>query len=142
MTAIAFVRSPKAAPVRLPARTLSLYGAVVLAAGAGILVAARQSGASDAMEWQLALLLRFMAVVKMAMVAGALGVAHWRLRDPGSAGTVLGLVAATALMAVAPGLIWSCRHIILGASCFHLGLLAYLVIAWRDGRGSWPVRRA
>ena len=140
MTDLPYVRSRGAArPWRL-SWTVVLYAAVLLAGAVGVLAAPRVDDQPGAMEWQLALL-RFMVLVKAAMVVGAVGLAHWRLRAPIGGAMACGLVAATATMALAPGLIWSLTYIILGAGCFHAGLLAYLVIAWRDGRLRLPARR-
>ena len=141
MTDLSYVRYLGAARSRRVPWTVVLYGAVLLAGTAGVLVAVRTGDKSGSMEWQLSLLLRFMALVKAAMVVGALGLAHWRLRAPIDIATACGLVVATATMALAPGLIWSPPHIILGAACFHAGLLAYLVIAWRDGGMRLSARR-
>jgi hypothetical protein len=122
--------------------TSGLDVAVLLAAGAGVIVAARAGDQTGSIEWQLALLMRFMVLVKAAMVIAAFALAHWRLRTPIGGVAAAGLVAATAMMALAPGLIWSMRHIVLGAACFHAGLIAYLVVAWRDGSVRLPARRA
>ena len=93
------------------------------------------------MEWQLVFLLRFMALMKGAMVLGALGLTRWRLRRPASDRLAIGYAAALAAMAMAPGLIWSLAAIAPGAACFHAGLLLFLLLAWRDD-GALPTRRA
>ena len=143
MTDLSYVRSLAATSRQRRRVTWSviLYAAVLFAGGAGILTAARGGGSSGAMEWQLTLLLRFMVLIKAAMVLGAVALAQWRLRASISDAMAIGLVAATATMALAPGLIWSMHHIILGAACFHAGLLAYLLLAWRDGSVRLPARR-
>ena len=143
MTDSAYVRS-LAATSRQRRRlswSVILYAAVLFAGGAGLAVAARGGGSSGAMEWQLILLLRFMVLIKTAMVVGAVALAQWRLRASISDAMAFGLAAATATMALAPGLIWSMHYIIQGAVCFHAGLLAYLVLAWRDGSVRLPARR-
>ena len=93
------------------------------------------------MEWQLVFLLRFMALVKGAMVLGALGLTQWRLRRAASDRLALGYAAALAAMAMAPGLIWSLAEIAPGAACFHAGLLLFLLLAWRDDAIVLPTRR-
>ncbi len=127
-------------------RAALLYAAVG-AAGLGGFVAGRWAGrwagsGSEGMEWQLVFLLRFMALVKGAMVLGALGLTQWRLRRPASDRLALGYGVALAAMALAPGLIWSLDAIALGAACFHAGLLVFFVLAWRDDAVALPTRRA
>ena len=125
---------------RLP-RAALLYAAVGTAGVAGYLAGRWASAETGGMEWQLVLLLRFMAAVKGAMVLGALGLTQWRLRRPISNGLAAGYGLALAAMAAAPGLIWSLAEIAPGAACFHAGLLAYLVLAWRDDAVRLPTRR-
>ena len=135
------VSHARPAVARLPRAGL-LYAAVG-AAGLGGLVAGRWVGSGgEGMEWQLVFLLRFMALVKGAMVLGALGLTQWRLRRPASDRLALGYGVALATMALAPGLIWSLAAIAPGAACFHAGLLAFLVLAWRDDAVALPTRRA
>ena len=123
-------------------RAALLYAAVG-AAGLGGFVAGRWAGSgSEGMQWQLVFLLHFMALVKGAMVLGALGLTQWRLRRPASDRLALGYGVALAAMALAPGLIWSLDAIALGAACFHAGLLLFLVLAWRDDVVALPTRRA
>ena len=137
MSDLSVVHAPSA--LRVP-RAALLYAAVGGAGLAGLLVGrALESGSGD-MEWQLVLLLRFMAVVKGAMVVGALALVQWRLRRPASARLALGYAAALTTMALAPGLIWSLAAIAPGAACFDAGLLLYLVLAWRDDAVALPKR--
>ena len=110
-----------------------LYVAGLVAGGIGATSAIMHGAEAHGIEWQLALLMRFMAGVKALMVVGALRLTHWRLLRPIGAPLATGYVAGIALMALAPGLIWSMDHIVAGAACFHAGLLLYLVLAWRDG---------
>ncbi|MBE7220046.1 MAG: hypothetical protein INR64_16370 [Caulobacteraceae bacterium] len=124
---------------RLPRATL-LYAVVGGAGLAGLLAGRWLQGGPGDMEWQLVLLLRFMAVVKGAMALGALALVQWRLRQPASARLALGYVVALAPMALAPGLIWSLAAIAPGAACFHAGLLLFLVLTWRDDGVSLPTR--
>lgn len=118
--------------LRTPAVAHVLYPTVALAAGAGLLLGRPASTDVSGFEDKLVLLLRFMAVMKALMVAGAVALTHWRLRAPVSERIALGYVAALGLMAAAPGLIWSLGHIAAGAALFHAGLFAFLVIAWRE----------
>ena len=133
--------SSAGASARMSRATL-LY-AVVGAAGVAGFAAGRWAGVEIGdMEWQLVFLLRFMALVKAAMVLGALGLTQWRLRRPASDRLALGYGAALAAMALAPGLIWSLAAIAPGAACFHAGLILFLVLAWRDEVIALPARRA
>ncbi len=112
----------------------ALAAAVILAT-----VAAFAAGRDAASAWavqasgpELTQLLRFMAVVKLGMALGASGLAWWRLGNPLSAGLALSYLAACALMAAAPGLIWSMGHVVLGAVLFHAGFALLLLLGWAD----------
>jgi hypothetical protein len=133
MTDLTFVRSTPSVPDSTRSRPwiALLYAAALVAGGTGIAVAATVEPSASS-EWQLALLLRFMAVLKAAMVLGAVGLTHWRLRQPIGDALFAGYVTCLSLMLVAPGLIWSLQHIALGAALFHAGLLGFLLLAWRD----------
>ena len=127
--------------VRLP-RAALLYAAVGAAGLAGVLAGRWLQSGSGGMEWQLALLLRFMAVLKGAMALGAVALVQWRLRRPTSDRLALGYAAALVPMALAPGLIWSLAAIASGAACFHAGFLLFLILAWRDDGVALPSRAA
>lgn len=143
MTDLPYLHARAAAP-RL-AWPAILYAAVGTAGVAGVaagLLAGRLAGHGPGdMEWQLALLLRFMAIVKGAMALGALALTQWRLRRPISPRLAAAYTVALAAMALAPGLIWSLAEIVPGAVAFHAGLLLFLVLAWRDGAVALPPRR-
>lgn len=125
---------------RVP-REVLIYAAVGGAGLAGVLVGRwLQAGTGD-MEWQLVLLLRFMAVVKGAMALAALALVQWRLRRPASTRLALGYAAALVPMILAPGLIWSLAAIAPGAALFHAGFILFLVLAWRDDAVALPSRR-
>jgi hypothetical protein len=73
-----------------------------------------------------------MAVLKLgAAVAGAT-LAYWRLGSPVSSGLAAALIAASAFMAAAPGLIWSNIHVGVGALLFYIGLFTFLGSALKD----------
>lgn len=112
-------------------RVLLLYAATAGAAALGLTLAAR-GAAPEGIERPLVLLLRFMAVVKAAMALGALALTHWRVRRPISPAIASGYVGAIAAMLVATGVIWSLRHVGFGAVLFHVGLFAFLGLAWKD----------
>ncbi len=101
--------------------------------GAGALALTTQAGPHDP---ELAMLLRFMAVVKAAMALGAAALAGWRFGSPVRPALGLGYVAGTASMAAGAGLIWQLGHIGAGALLVHGGLLALAGLAWLD-RAGW-----
>ena len=147
MTDLSQIHAPTARrPIIVPRRKplpwpVLLYAGVAVAGTAGFVAGRATAGDASGMEWQLAVLLRFMAAVKGLMVLGALGLTQWRVRAPASGALALAYGAALALMAAGPGLIWSLSHIAVGAAAFHAGLLLYLVLAWRDGAVRLPTRR-
>ncbi len=83
-------------------------------------------------EPTLLVLIRFMAVAKLAMAVGAFALVHWRARRIVPPGLALAYAVATCLMLASPGLIWSLAHIGLGALAFHAGLILFLGGAWVD----------
>ena len=107
---------------------------VVLAVAVAF-VAAQDATSARAVESagpELTRLLRFMAVVKAVLAAGAIGLVWWRSAHPATRRAMLGYVAACFLMAVAPGLIWSMGHVAMGAILFHAGLALLLLVCWTD----------
>jgi hypothetical protein len=107
-------------------------GAAVVAAGALGFMGGGDGGAGS----DLLVLLRFMAGVKAAMALGAVALVAWRMGAPVGVGTAAAYVAASALMAAGPGLIWDMQHVALGAMAVHGGLSALLVVGWMD-RAGW-----
>ncbi len=77
-------------------------------------------------------LLRGMAAIKAFMALGALGAVIWRLRLPTPAGWVAAYALAGAAMAAGPGLIWAIAPLAAGAAFLHAGLIATLILLWRD----------
>jgi len=112
-----------------PALLLWLVAGFAGAAGLAIGL----SGGAAPIDTELVPLLRFMAVIKACMAIGAAGLVHWRLRRPAELPLLAPLFGSTALMMVAPGLIWGLKNLILGAVLFHAGLIAFLIAAARDG---------
>jgi hypothetical protein len=80
----------------------------------------------------LARLLRAMAAIKMLLAACAGAAVWWRLGVPARAGWLAGYAAAASALAAGPVLIWSLTHIGLGALLLHGGLLANILLLWRD----------
>ena len=77
-------------------------------------------------------LLRAMAGMKALAAAGLVVAVLWRLAEPVSWPWLAGYALACAAMAVGPGLIWEMVHLPLGALLLHGGLLATVVLLWRD----------
>lgn len=107
---------------------------LLLAAGATGCALGSLGHATAAPEASLALLLRFMAVLKAGAAVGAAALLHWRLRTPVTGGIGAGYLVALAAMALAPGLIASLHHVAAGALVFHAGLFGFLVLALADDR--------
>jgi hypothetical protein len=89
-------------------------------------MALQQDGAS------LTRLLRFMAGLKALLAACAAASVVWRLGAAASLGWFGAYALACAAMAAGPVLIWSLVHVGLGALLLHGGLLAVIVLLWRD----------
>jgi hypothetical protein len=77
-------------------------------------------------------LLRAMAAIKM-LIAGMAGAAvYWRLGSPVGVVRFGAYLAAGGAMAAGPGLIWAMSHVGAGALLLHGGLLATILLLWRD----------
>ena len=118
---------------RLSARSL-LAAAVVLGTVVGLYATphATSAAAITAAGPELVRLLRGMALLKLALVAGAAWFAGWRLRFPARPPLAAAYVASLGVMAAGPGLIWSMAHVVLGAALLHISLAILLVLFWRD----------
>jgi hypothetical protein len=117
----------------LAARTL-LAGIVVAACVAGFMVtgtvaAAHAAGLAGA---DLTRLLRAMAAIKALAALAVTGAVLWRLGAAAAPGWLAAYTLACSAMAVAPGLIWDMAHVGAGALLLHGGLLAALLLLWRD----------
>ena len=131
MTDLSFRGTTLARP-RAVSPVVALYTAMTATGAVGILLGQADAAGGGAFEPMLLLLLRFMAATKFAGVIGAALLVHWRLRRATPRRLAVGYVVAVAIMAVAPGLIWSLSHVGLAAALFHIGLLAFLLLAWKD----------
>ena len=120
------------------ARTLSmrhvLAAVLLLAAAAGYLATPAADAARAVAQAgpELTQLLRMMALLKLAFVAGAAAAVQWRLRYFTPPLLAAGYLASMAAMAAAPGLIWSMAHVVAGAVLLHGGLALVAVLFWRD----------
>ena len=124
-----------AAPVWSPAAArlsiIVVIGAAVLVSlsvtpGEASRLATAQAGAD------LVRLMRFMAALKGLMAACAAAAVLWRLAVPVSPGWLAAYALACGAMVAGPGLIWSMTLVGTGALLLHGGLLATIVLLWRD----------
>jgi hypothetical protein len=104
------------------------------AAAAGVLstgadVTAKSIAASGE---DFARLLRSMALLKAFMAAGAGAAVLWRLASPIGPAWFAAYALSCAAMAAGPGMIWGMEHVGAGALLLHGGLLAGIVLVWRD----------
>ena len=121
-------------PAYPPSKRLMLAGAVLLGAAVGFAMAqapATAQAAADAGA-ELTRLLRAMAVLKMALIAGAVWLVDWRLRFPLALRLAAGYVTTAGIMAAGPGLIWGMDHVVLGAVLLHGAAAVLLVLFLRD----------
>jgi len=106
--------------------------AVAVAASAVAAAAPASSVAVAHAGAELTRLLRFMAVLKAAIAATAAAVLFWRLGAAITLPWFTAYAAACAAMAAGPGVIWAMVHVGLGAVLLHGGLLAVILLLWRD----------
>lgn len=121
-----------------------LVAVVAAAAVAGFAVAGGDAAASalQAADVELTRLLRMMALLKLAIVAGAAWLVDWRLRQPPiGAPIAVAYLASLGLMAVGPGLIWHLTHLVLGAVLLHAGIALLIVLACKDEDLRFRLRR-
>lgn len=123
---------PSSARTLTVRRTL-LASVMILAATTGVIAGALKSPGTTAADADLTTLLRFMAVMKAAIVLAAAGLVAWRFGSELSSRLAAGYIAAVALMALSPGFIWSQSSLSLASAFFHSGLLFGLALAARDG---------
>jgi hypothetical protein len=135
------VRPVVASPGRAHARSHARRGALlraglvagVVAAVAGALLWARATpGPSALPAVEMGRLLRFLALVKALVPAGALWGLLRRVRRPVAAGRFTAYVAGLGGAAAGAALIGQLGHVGLGAALFHAGWLTMAAAAWRD----------
>jgi hypothetical protein len=73
-----------------------------------------------------------MAAIKAMMAVGAGAAILWRLQAPATMARFSLYAAAAAGMAAGPALIWTMVHVALGAFLLHAGLIASVLLLWRD----------
>ncbi len=81
---------------------------------------------------ELTRLLRGMALLKALLAFGAAAAVFWRLGAPVSRARFVVYALACGAMAAGPGLIWGLSYVGAGALLLHGGLLATVVVVWRD----------
>jgi len=116
------------------AARLCLILTAAAGAGAGLVVTGQGATAHAiaAAGPDLTRLLRAMALIKM-LLAGLAGAAlYWRLGGPIGLARLAAYAAAGGAMAAGPGLIWDMCHVGAGALLLHGGLLATILLLWRD----------
>jgi hypothetical protein len=111
-----------------------LFLVIAAAAAAGALgVASPASSLAVAHAGtELTRLLRFMAVLKAGIAVAAGAAVFWRLGAGVTLPWFAAYAAACAAMAAGPGVIWAMVHVGLGAVLLHGGLLAVILLLWRD----------
>ncbi len=116
--------------IRLAVLAGAVVGGVVVAA---VATSPAEAGlAVQAAGPELTRLLRAMAGLKLLFAAGLLAATAWRLEAPAPAWRLAAYAAAASAMAAGPMLIWDMAHLRLGALLLHGGLLAGVLLLWRD----------
>jgi hypothetical protein len=139
MTGIATQASPTSAPARAialsPAIARALLAVVIAASfAAGLLATGKEASASAVALAgpDLTHLMRGMALLKALMAAGMAAAVMWRLGSPVTPPWWAAYALACAGAAAGPGLIWQMASVRAGAVTLHVGLLAALILLWRD----------
>lgn len=128
-------RPSRLAPCLSPRTARVAMTCVVIASIAGSFLATDPQAvslASTSAGDDLTRLLRFMAALKGLLAVGAAGAVFWRLGVAITPGRFAAYAAACGAMMAGPGLIWGMAHVGLGALMLHGGLLASVVLIWRD----------
>jgi hypothetical protein len=139
MTSIASQASSSTAPARASALSPAIARAMLAMAiaasfAAGLLATGTEASASAVAlaGADLTHLLRAMALLKALMAAGMVAAVTWRLGSPVTLPWWAAYALACAAAAAGPGLIWQMASVGAGALILHVGLLAALILLWRD----------
>ncbi len=114
--------------IRRAVFVLLVAGALVTGVAAGRMYAPLSPSDADFL-----LLIRFMAVMKLAIVLACAAAVAWRVGAGIAKPLAFGYAGAVALMALSPGLIWSEALLPLASAVFNAGLLLSLALAAGDG---------
>ncbi len=111
-----------------------LVGAILAGSALAVMATPAEEAARaiQAAGPDLTRLLRAMAAMKLMFAAGLLAAAYWRLAMPASVWRLTSCAVAAAAMAAGPVLIWEMAHVRAGALLLHAGLLASVLLLWRD----------
>jgi hypothetical protein len=107
---------------------------IVAAIVSGFLMAGREATSLAVLNAgeDLTRLLRAMAALKALIAACAAAAVLWRLGAEISPPWFTAYALACCAMGAGPGLIWSMAYVGVGALLLHAGLLASLLLIWRD----------
>ncbi len=111
---------------------LLLVVAAAFVAGFAITDTATAHRAVSVAGPDLTRVLRGMALLKLTMAFAAVAAIVWRLGAAIRPGPLTAYLIAGAAMASGPGLIWDMDYIRTGALLLHGGLVAIIVMLWRD----------
>lgn len=128
--------------VSLTPRSSRTILVIVVAASIAISVHSVAPEAAARAGADLTHLLRFMAALKGAMALAAFAAVLWRFGEPVTSGRLGAYALVSGIMAAGPPLIWGIDRVGLGALLLHGGLLACVVLLWRDPATSARLRRA
>jgi hypothetical protein len=106
--------------------------ALAAGAAAGVMASGLGVPVRTVDDADLARLLRAMAAIKALMATGVVAGLWWRLGGAISGSWFLAYAAAAASMAAGVALVWNLSHLGAGALLLHGGLLASIVLLWRD----------
>ena len=118
-----------------PAAARALLALVIAASFAAGLLATGTEASASAIALagaDLTHLLRAMALLKALIAAGMVAAVMWRLGSPVTLPWWAAYALACAGAAAGPGLIWQMASVRAGALTLHVGLLAVLILLWRD----------
>jgi hypothetical protein len=123
---------PVALSPSLARPALAIVIAAAVALGAIATGAAESERAVAAAGADLTRLLRMMALLKTLMSLAVIAAVLWRFGAPVAPARFAAYAAACTAMAAGPVLIWDMAYVGSGAALLHGGLLAGVVLLWRD----------
>lgn len=138
LTTITFTarRSPASTPATLPGARAVLVAGLLLAVAVAALAAGQ--AVPHTAEPALALLLKFLGVIKLATAAAAAGLVAWRLAAPLARPLAAVAIAACWCLAAGAVLITGLAYLLPALALFHAGLFALLLAAVSEAREKPP----